>query len=304
MTIQFCYLVFITISYYAISSFLIPRFLLRKKYVSFVAGIVVVSALSGWCRALVAVQMNRFFFHQANQPGFLSLYLGSLFNISFWVLLVTAGKMLTGRIQNQRQLELLEKEKRQNELDFLKAQINPHALFNSLNTIYGYIDKSNQVARDTLIQFSGLLRYQLYDCSAEQVSYSNEIAYIRNYIAFHQLRKEEGLVVDIKIPNAENDLKIAPLLLIVPIENAFKFVGNSGDNESRIVIEITMQDAVLHCSVYNTIDPDLTIKDNNSKGIGITNFKRRLELLYPGRHTLEMKHETNFYKADLNIRLS
>ena len=83
--------------------------------------------------------------------------------------------MLIDRIQTQQQLELLEKERVKNELDYLKAQINPHALFNSLNTIYGHIDKSNQVARNILLQFSELLRYQLYDCGAEKVSLEKEI---------------------------------------------------------------------------------------------------------------------------------
>lgn len=296
MTVQFCYLVFITASYYAISSYIIPQFLLKKKYLLFVIAVVVVSALSAWLRALVAMQMNRLFFHAPNQPDFLTLYLSSLFNISFWVLLVTIGKMLVDRVQNQRQLELLETEKRKNELDFLKAQINPHALFNSLNTIYGYIDKSNQAARNVLLQFSELLRYQLYDCSSEQVSLGNEIAYIRNYIAFQQLRKDESLVVDMAIENIKDDLKIAPLLLVVLIENAFKFAGNANNKESLIVIRLTTENSILHCSVFNTVDPAMVVQSNNANGIGIANFKRRLALLYAGKYDLLLKEEMIFIK--------
>jgi len=247
--------------------------------------------------------MNLLFFHPVKQPDFLTLYLSSLFNISFWVLLITIGKMLVDRVQGQRQLELLEREKRKNELDFLKAQINPHALFNSLNTIYGHIDKSNQVARNILLQFSGLLRYQLYDCSSEYVSLGNEIAYIRNYIAFQQLRKDDGLAVAIEIEHINDNLKIAPLLLIVLIENAFKFVGNANERESTVIFKITTQNSVLNCSVFNTVEPESSRKINNSNGIGIANFKRRLELLYPGKYSLDIDKGIDFYKTNLTIGL-
>ena len=102
-------------------------------------------------QGLVALQMNCIFFIHPSIIDFSTLYLNSVINISLWVLLITIGKMLIDRIQTQHQLELLEKERVKNELDYLKAQINPHALFNSLNTIYGHIDKSNQVARNILL---------------------------------------------------------------------------------------------------------------------------------------------------------
>ncbi len=304
MTIEFCYLVFITADYYAIT-YLINRLLkLKKRYSFFVFAILVITLLSAWMRALVAMQMNRLVFHPAMQPDFPTLYLSSLFNISFWVLLITAGKMLVDRMQHQTKLELLESEKRKNELDYLKAQINPHALFNSLNTIYGHIDKSNQTARNILLQFSGLLRYQLYDCSAEYVGLDKELAYIRNYIAFQQLRKEQGLDVTADIGDLTGELKIAPLLLIVLIENAFKFVGNNDESESRITIKINTRNSVLHCYVFNTADTAMSIKPDNSNGIGLANFKRRLELLYAGKYTFEAEQGNDSYTTNLTIELT
>ena len=120
------------------------------------------------------------------------------------------GKMLIDRMQTQQQLELLEKEKITNELNYLKAQINPHALFNSLNTVYGHIDKSNQAARNILLQFSELLRYQLYDCSVEKVSLEKEVEYIKNYVSFQRLRKDEKLIVNLCIEKIDAGLIIAP----------------------------------------------------------------------------------------------
>ena len=182
MTIEFCYLLFITGDYYAIRAFAIPRLPGRKKYSLFVAAVVLVIAVSAALRAALALYMNVHYFRTVGGVGtaggvgmvgqidYGALYVRSFINISLWVLAVTLGRMLVERMQTQQQLEALENERVKSELDYLKAQINPHALFNSLNTIYGHIDKQNQVARNILLQFSELLRYQLYDCAADKVS--------------------------------------------------------------------------------------------------------------------------------------
>ena len=263
-----------------------------------------VIALSSWLRALVALQMNRHFFHVALTTDFSTLYLNSLINISLWVLLITIGKMLADRIQTQRQLELLEKERVKSELDYLKAQINPHALFNSLNTIYGHIDKTNQVARNILLQFSELLRYQLYDCEAEKVNLGEEMDYIKNYIAFQRLRKDEKLMVNFKIENIDSRLKIAPLLLVVLIENAFKFVSNFSDKENKICIRIITRGNILHSSFMNTKELPQAGNTKNSNGIGISNLKRRLELLYNNKFELTTNMDIAFYETHLKIDLS
>ena len=303
ITVEFCYLIFITADYYAISNFIIPQFLLKRKYVLFVSATLIIIALSAWLRALVAVQMSLHFFHVTQITDFGTLYLNSVINISLWVLLITMGKMIIERMQTQQQLELLEKERIKNELDYLKAQINPHALFNSLNTIYGHIDKSNQVARNILLQFSELLRYQLYDCGAEKVSLEKEIGYIKNYVAFQRLRKDEKLVVTFQIENIETGLKIAPLLLVVVIENAFKFVSNFSDKENKIIIKIFTKDNILHSSFINTKELQQAGVTNNCNGIGIANLKRRLELLYTKKYELTTNIGNDFYETNLIINL-
>jgi len=302
ITVEFCYLIFITADYYAITNFIVPSFLLKKKYAFFVSATITVIAVSAWLRALVAVQMNQHFFHAA-PIDFGTLYLNSVVNISLWVLLVTMVKMLIDRIQTQQQLEVLEKERIKSELDFLTAQINPHALFNSLNTIYGHIDKSNQTARDILLQFSELLKYQLYECGAEKVDLENEIVYIRNYVAFQRLRKDDKLVVNIDTENITSGLKVAPLLIIVLIENAFKFVSSFSDKENKINIRIFTKENILHCSIINTKETHQSTINVNLGGIGIGNLKRRLELLYAQKHTLNVNNEQDFYETNLIINL-
>lgn len=303
MTIEFCYLIFITADYYAIANFIVPQLLLKRRYALFVSAIIIVIAFSAWLRALVALEMNLYYFKPAQITDFATLYLNSIVNISLWVLLVTIGKMLIDRMKTQQQVDLLEKERVRNELDYLKAQINPHALFNSLNTIYGHIDKSNQAARNILLQFSELLRYQLYDCAAEKVSVEKETEYVKNYVAFQRLRKDEKLVVSLDIGSIEPGLMIAPLLLVVLVENAFKFASNYADKENKILIKIFTKDNALHCSIFNTKELQQDRAANTSNGIGIANLKRRLELLHPEKYKLTTNIGNEFYEANLILDL-
>jgi len=303
MTVEFCYLLFITADYYVLNHVIIPKYLAKRKYGIFISATLLVIVISAWLRTLVAIQMNLHFFGNALTADFTKIFFNSLVNISFWVLLITLGKMLADRTQTQRQLEVLEKERVKNELDYLKAQINPHALFNSLNTIYGHIDKTNQGARNILLQFSELLRYQLYDCTAEKVSLGDEMAYIRNYIAFQRLRKDEKLSVQCKMENINNRLEIAPLLLVVLMENAFKFVSNFSCKENSICIRIDTTGSVLNCSIKNTIDSANTGSTKDSGGIGIANLKRRLELLYKNKYNLTANTDGEMYETHLKIDL-
>jgi len=305
MTIEFCYLIFITANYYSIRYFIIPHFFHKKKYLFFVFSCIAIIALSSYLRALVALYMNSRYFQSSANIDFLELYINSAIAITFWVLVILSGKIILDSIYYQNQLELSEREKIKTELDFLKAQINPHALFNSLNTIYGYIDKNNQVARNILLQFSELLRYQLYDCSQEKVDLEKEMDYIRNYVAFQQLRKEKNLVVDLVISPVQNGFTIAPLMFVVLIENAFKFVSNYADRENVISIRISITDkAALNCIISNSIEPELTSDPSHLAGIGLANLKRRLELLYPNKYVLSVTEEPDLYITALTLYLA
>jgi two-component system LytT family sensor kinase len=303
LTIEFCYLLFITADYYAINNFAVPRLLIRRQPGLFVVAVVLTITLSAALRALLALYISRDLFGVSGAGiDYGGLYLRSFANISLWVLAVTLGKLLTDRMKTQQQVELLEKERIRSELDFLKAQINPHALFNSLNTIYGHIDKHNSVARNILLQFSELLRYQLYDCAADKVSLEKEIAYVGNYVAFQRLRKEEGLIVHFKVGEIGPGLKIAPLMLVVLIENAFKFVSSFSDRPNKICIELFTRGRVLHTRFMNTKEAGMG--PGAGGGIGIANLRRRLELLYNHKYMLTVNNDYDTYETHLTIDLS
>ena len=304
MTVEFCYLIFVTADYYTISHFVVPSFLFRKRYIVFVTAVLLVIGVSAFLRATLALEMNRYIFHAVPEPDIGALYVRSLVNISVWVMVVTLGQLLADRMRTQQKLELLEKERIRHELDYLKAQINPHSLFNSLNTIYGNIDKHNQIARNILLQFSELLRYQLYDCAAEKVSLVKEIAYLQNYVAFQRLRKDEKLIVTFDIGVIEEGLVIAPLLLIVLVENAFKFVSSYSHKENKITIDIHTCGTILYSSIVNTRELPPVAAVEHSNGIGIANLRRRLELLYNNRYELKADSDYDWYETSLTINLS
>jgi LytS/YehU family sensor histidine kinase len=202
----------------------------------------------------------------------------------------------------RKYVDSIEKENTRNELNFLKAQFNPHFLFNSINSIYGHIDKNNPTARNMLLTFSEMLRYQLYECNTDSIGIDKEINYIRNYVALQQTRKEESLAVSLTIKEDVQGFAIAPMLFIAFIENAFKYVSNSEAEENRVEICLDRQGDLLLFRTFNTRE-----KNNGSpirhQGIGIANVRRRLELLYPGGYELHTEEAERSFEVRLRIQL-
>ena len=304
LTVEFCYLLFIAGNYYFHTYFTIPKLFYRKKYLAFgvcLLGAVVISAL---LRTWLALYMNEHFFLPGKaQPAFTVVYFNSLLNIAVWVVFVIAMRLILEKRRFQQTIDLLQKEKTRNELDFLKAQFNPHFLFNSINSIYGHIDKNNPTARNMLLTFSEMLRYQLYECNTDIIPIDKEIHYIRNYTALQQIRKEEDLVVYLSISPEVKGFTIAPLLFIAFIENAFKYVSNDGSGANRVEISLDKRDGVLLFDLFNTKEKDVR-REPEHQGIGISNVKRRLELLYPGRHDLVIDQQDHSYRVHLKIQVS
>jgi two-component system LytT family sensor kinase len=301
LTVQFCYLSFVAADYYVIVYFLFNRVLAKKGYFLFVLAVLGVIAVSSVLRSELAVFMNaNFFMKGKQQPPVGEILISSFINIFIWVLILVTAKLIWEKIQNQRYIQSVEKDKVMAELNFLKAQVNPHFLFNSLNSIYGYIDKNNKTARNILLQFSEMLRFQLYECNADRVSLAKEIAYLHNYVLLQQYRKEESLVVKFNAADDWEKFEIAPLLLIVFIENAFKYASNFEDRENKIIISLHHKKNNLVFSVFNTTENS---HSNSNGGIGLANVKRRLDILYPGKHDLIVQKENDSFNVQLQIDL-
>jgi hypothetical protein len=304
MTVEFCYLLFVAANYYLNIYFIIPRFLYRKKYVwfasLFIAGIVTAALL----RVPLATWLSEHYFAPGKPPpAFSELFLNSLTNIFIWVISLVGLKLMLDRIRFQKYIDGVEKEKIKTELDFLKAQFNPHFLFNSINSIYGNIDKRNSTARGMLLTFSEMLRYQLYECNTDSINIEKEITYIRNYVGLQESRKTDNLEINLQIDNNLEGFSIAPLLFITFIENAFKYVSHYENKINRINIRLNRNNGNLFFYCTNTKEELNGHSLPNHNGIGIVNVKRRLELLYPEKHELTLHSLDNFYEVKLKIQL-
>jgi two-component system LytT family sensor kinase len=302
ITIQFCYLVFIAANYYFNTGYAIPRLLNNKKYVAFalclLAGITITAAL----RVPVSILVNIYIFNVANfHPNLLPLFRDSFVNILFWVVIILTAKFVADKVRSTIYIEQIEKEKAEHELDFLRAQFNPHFLFNSINSIYAHIDKSNKTARNMLLVFSEMLRYQLYECNVDKIELGREVNYIKNYIEMQKSRMDDRIMVNFCACNTGENIKLAPLLLVIFIENAFKYVGFNEGKENRVDISLKYEDGNLHFRSFNSKDSYLNPAEKSS-GLGIANARRRLELLYPGKHSLQIENHDESFEINLTLR--
>ncbi|RDV17219.1 sensor histidine kinase [Pontibacter diazotrophicus] len=199
----------------------------------------------------------------------------------------------------------LEQQKTSSELSFLKAQINPHFFFNTLNNIYSLTMLDVGASQQALLRLSRMMRYVLYETQKDTVLLSQEIAFLKDYIELMQLRLSDRVEVAFNAPGPLKEATIAPMLLLPFVENAFKH-GVSALQGSRIYIAVRQEQKALEVEVRNTL---FTEKDNSleeGSGIGLVNTRRRLDLLYPGRYTLSVNEDTaqNEYQVNLTLGLS
>jgi sensor histidine kinase YesM len=197
--------------------------------------------------------------------------------------------------------ESLEKQAMRAELAYLKAQINPHFLFNTLNNIHALAYKQSPSTTDAIMQLSTLMRYMLYESNADTVPLEREIEYLRNFIGLQQLRYKTTPVVQIDIDGDPATCKVAPLLFIHLLENAYKH-SPAQLNAHDIQIKIVVKEGALVFSIRNPIGKaSRTIMSEESSGIGLLNVQKRLALLYPDQHTFQVTDAGNTFRVDLKI---
>src|ERR1051325_8915514 len=276
------------------NSFLIPN-LLEKKFLSAYA-----AALIGLI-LLYATAMSHY-------NGFLQLTVfhdqSAQTSGGYWdnliygtcVTVITSMLYVTQKwAEQQEQVKNSQISQLQTELKYLRLQINPHFLFNGLNTIYGSIDRNNSSARNILIQFSDLLRYNLYDADVDMIAIEKEANHLRNYVALQKARSNDNLEVKLDINYTDGTTPVAPLIFMTFVENAFKYVSRNDKAINRVVISLNQTQKKISFECTNTYDEG----ESSTGGIGLTNATRRLELLYKGRYQLDIKNENNIYAAHL-----
>ncbi|MBB4079083.1 hypothetical protein GGR28_001700 [Lewinella aquimaris] len=203
----------------------------------------------------------------------------------------------------EKQAVQAQREQLTTELKFLKSQVNPHFLFNSLNNIYTLTLLRDEKAPESLLRLSGMLRYMLYDSETEAVALSREIEYIRNYIALLQLKDSRGMNITADLDDSRPNLPIAPLLLIPFVENAFKHSRVEDIGVGFIEINLATTSQGIEFTVINSV-PAIPTPLDGVGGIGLDNVRKRLELLYPNRHQMSIESAEERFAVTLNLQLT
>jgi len=204
--------------------------------------------------------------------------------------------------RKEREAAELRGEKLEAELKFLRSQINPHFLFNALNNIYTLTLTRSERAPEMLLKLSNMLRYMLHDCKAEYVPLSKEIEYLRHFIDLYRLKDSRGLRINAQFDESRPGLPIAPLLLVPFVENAFKHSKIEDLEKGWIAMRLSTGDDYILFEVENSIPEGAHSKDDVG-GIGLSNVRRQLELLYPDRHLLSLISENGVFKVRLRLAL-
>lgn len=224
----------------------------------------------------------------------------------FITLLVKITQNYLGSREQKMKLQAekmrLEKENIILELNFLKAQVNPHFFFNTLNNIYSLIEDKDELAANTVLRLSDLMRYSLYESNHDAIPLEQEVNFIKNYVELQRIRSKNNLSVKLNIDSKASNLKLPPLLLICFVENAFKHGVNNNIGSSWIDIRIGVVDNELSFFIQNS-KPQKLSSEATQGGIGLINLSKRLELLYPNRYKLTIRNEPATYSVDLKILL-
>ncbi|PLX23430.1 MAG: hypothetical protein C0599_04520 [Salinivirgaceae bacterium] len=287
---------------YFVIYFLIPRFLLQKRTVlffiyftlSFTTTILFEQYLMMiWGNTKITLQIIPDSF---SSPSFYWLALENLFVI----VLASAIKLVKQWYQNQREKDELKRKNLETELQLLKSQINPHFLFNTLNNINSLIFIDQQKTYETVIKLSELLRYMIYDTKAEKVLLKDEISVITNYVELQRIRIKKTDFIELEINGNLNSIRVAPMLFIPFVENVFKHGKKDASEAPGIIIRLEKKDNKLLFTTRNYIKEK---QHTENGGIGIENAKRRLHLIYPDLHELEILNQDGVFSVKLTLEI-
>jgi two-component system, LytTR family, sensor kinase len=273
---------------------LIPLVLQKKKVAAYIAGLILLGAIYMFLRSVNQSYWDNIVW--SDDPMSIQYYFKQNTLYAVWFALISSMLFFTQKWYEQRQqVKNIQISQLQTELKYLRSQINPHFLFNGLNTIYGNIDMSNQQARNILLQFADLLRYNLYEADVDWVELEKEALYLENYVALQRARSDSNLQIELHISITDKSLKVAPLIFIAFVENSFKFSTRDDNRINRIRISLQQMDNKIVFECANSYEKE----GEGTGGIGLSNVKRRLELLYKDKHALTARKDQGIYSVQL-----
>jgi len=284
---------------------LLPIFGRRKKILVYLVSLIMIIVLFSW--------INYNFFAAWSTKFLPDYFFISYFTFKEIILFFTVYIVITSLLKlskswfwvSELERELLEKEKQKTEVELkaLKAQINPHFFFNTLNNIYSMALDKDERLPNTILQLSDLMRYFLFDSRDNFIPLEKELAVVMDYIALQRIRSDGLLNIEVKSSGQVNNQRIAPLLLITFLENAFKHGAKGIPERSFVAVNTEIEKDRLTFSVENNKGMIDEIKTGEQGGLGLENIQRQLELLYPGKHHLTIKNTNDNFAVQLQLDL-
>ncbi len=281
--------------------YLLPRYLLTGRYWRYFS--LVLLSILGYLlvQAFYDYIIYGFVIAPTRNLHWIETLSYNFFSTLWYLGLMVPLKLSIDWYAQQRTLQKIAVEKLQAEVNFLRSQVNPHFLFNILNNLYALTLKKSDLAPDMVLKLSEMMEYMLYDSDDVRVPLEKEIGYLQNYIELERLRCGDHSDIALTINGNPNGQEIAPLLLLPLVENAFKHGVGKQVEKSWLHGTLTLNSTSVQMTVENNKPP---VRLNGQKGgIGLVNLRKRLELLYPGRYTLQTEDRLDTYKAALQISL-
>jgi hypothetical protein len=279
---------------------LLPRLLYQRKYLYTFLALTLMIGVAVFIEEFVLEQI---YFPDTRGSRFAGIFYTLLGILPVFTILV-GFKFAWDALGKQREVEQLQMAVRESELQFLKSQINPHFLFNNLNNLYAHAIEASPRTPEIILGLSSVLRYMLYDCRAAYVPLKKEVEQLENFIKISELQIEERGKVSFTANEQTDHFQIAPLLLNVFVENAFKH--STASQSDNIVINVQLkvtEEGILNFSCTNTFHEQSNTANLNT-GIGLENVRKRLNLIYPNAHELTINNKHDQYEVFLKINLT
>ena len=275
---------------------LIPCYLFTKKYANYTGFLFVLILLTA---SLITWVMNDL---NLDSIDWSSRFVVTLIALAALALLTSGGKLLAEYLRKMMKFKEIENKQLKDELALLKEQVHPHFLFNTLNNLYGLITQDqNQKAAEITLKLSDLMRYLLESSKTDKVSLKKEIKFLEDYLSLEKIRLTNNTDIRFEVSGIVSDVFVAPLLFIPLVENAFKHGLNTLKAEGFAHFSLSVQGKDLFFEAKNSLGKSL--ENSPESGIGIANLRKRLQLIYPNNHLLDIQESNDEYKVVLHIQL-
>lgn len=281
--------------------YLLPRLLMRRRYLRYLLA-VILTLLTYLClQSLFDLYLYGYVLGPTKRAITFGALTYNVFATVWYLVLTVALKFGIDWYQQNQILQIMKIEKLQAEVNYLRAQINPHFLFNVLNNLYGLTLKKSELAPDVVLKLSEMMEYMLYESKEPFVPLEKEIRYLENYLELEELRQGNHAEIQLNIKGTSRDYQIAPFLFLALIENAFKHgVSKAVKNAYLHINMIIEQQSLIFTIENNKLN---FVKDGKNGGIGLSNLEERLQLLYPAKHSLNIQDQPECYKVELKISI-